>query len=232
MPWKLPNAVLIYTLSDPRTGDVRYVGKTIKNLKDRLNLHLWYAKKGNKTHRCNWVRLLFSLGLSPVISEIERIDLRKEWAERERYWIAFYKSNGADLTNAADGGEGMHGHRHTAEEKAKISAKNRGRVITQEWRDKISMANKGRIHSPEARKKVSEAGKGRRASEQTLVRMSLAQKKAQAGKHAGEKNIKAKLTYDQAAEIRGSLMPLSFIMSQYHISKTQASRVRRGEQWK
>lgn len=43
----------IYTLSDPITGDIRYVGKTT-NLKQRYKAHC-NPSNNKHTHKYNWV---------------------------------------------------------------------------------------------------------------------------------------------------------------------------------
>ncbi len=55
----------IYTLTDPRTSEVRYVGVTAGSLEVRLKGHLRY--KG-KDHRTAWVRSLLAVGVTPVIT--------------------------------------------------------------------------------------------------------------------------------------------------------------------
>ena len=55
--------VFIYSLSDPRTGEIRYVGKTV-NLKRRLYGHLY---DDEKTHKSAWIKSLKRLGLKPQL---------------------------------------------------------------------------------------------------------------------------------------------------------------------
>jgi group I intron endonuclease len=92
----------IYTLKDPTNNHIRYVGKTI-NVQRRLSAHLYRAKKG-KHHTANWIKSLLSQNLKPIIEVIEVCN-KKNWQEREKYWIAFYRQK-FDLTNFTDGGEG------------------------------------------------------------------------------------------------------------------------------
>lgn len=95
----------IYTLSDPRNGAVRYVGKSTQ-VEMRYYNHLDYAKRpGRKFKSTNWIRQLLALGLKPVMTVIETVPY-DQWADRERFWIAHHKAIGADLTNHNDGGYG------------------------------------------------------------------------------------------------------------------------------
>lgn len=39
---------IVYTLSDPRTGAIRYVGKTCRGIKQRLKEHLLALRRESK----------------------------------------------------------------------------------------------------------------------------------------------------------------------------------------
>lgn len=90
--------VFIYALTDPRTGDTRYVGKA-KNPKARLVQHR-QAKDGNR-HKCNWLRQLAGAGLQPGLVVLEETTADR-WVEREAYWIAQGRARGWPLTNILD----------------------------------------------------------------------------------------------------------------------------------
>jgi hypothetical protein len=81
--------VYIYVLRDPRSGDVKYVGKT-KNPKDRKKHHSSPSQlRGSGIKKIEWTRELRSLGLRPLFEIIETCS-EETWVERERYWIARY----------------------------------------------------------------------------------------------------------------------------------------------
>ncbi|MFA6321800.1 MAG: GIY-YIG nuclease family protein [Candidatus Omnitrophota bacterium] len=231
MPRKRPNKVLIYTLSDPITGDIRYVGKTVCDLIDRLYLHLYFAKKGNKTHRCNWIRSLLRFDIIPLIEEIERIDLNGDWASRERYWIKYYKLKGFKLTNATDGGEGCHGIIHDEEFRNKISFAHKGKVISDEQKAKQSLAMKGKIVTNETRRKISEAGKGRIWSESSKKKVSDKKRGIPLPQIACEKNGRAKLNREQVSTIKKSNLSYGKLSSIYGVVKSQIARIKTGQQW-
>lgn len=192
----------IYTLSDPRTAKIRYVGKTV-NLKRRLAGHIGCDGRGNRKH--SWVRSLTVLGLKPEMEVIE-VAGDDEWESSERFWIALIKSCGAELLNRDCGGN--HGKRLSEETKRKIALlktgikqstdtieKRRGsmmgRIVPEGTRVKIAKAHKGKKHSPEAlekmsrwkrgatsketRLKISLAGKGRKHTEEAKARMRASQ---------------------------------------------------------
>lgn len=57
--------VTIYTLANPKTGEIRYVGKTVQKLYNRVNLHIQSSKRSTKTKVCAWIKGLLNEGLRP-----------------------------------------------------------------------------------------------------------------------------------------------------------------------
>lgn len=94
--------IYIYTLKDPESNNIRYVGKTT-NPKNRLNAHITRSKN-NKYHSARWVKSLLNKGLKPILEVIEEC-ADDNWQEREKFWIKFYNEK-CDLTNTLEGGEG------------------------------------------------------------------------------------------------------------------------------
>lgn len=123
----------IYSLVDPRTNRVRYIGAT-NNLKTRISNHLYGIDRG---HCKNWIKSLTVLGLRPIAIVLDVVeDHQREDAERA--WILGFRQSGASLTNLTDGGEGSPGHRHTVETKEKISLSQKGRVRSPATKLRIS----------------------------------------------------------------------------------------------
>jgi group I intron endonuclease len=92
----------IYSLNDPITGEVRYIGLTFNSLKQRLKSH---CSEKSKTHKCNWINNLREKGLKPIIELIEEnISSYDDCCKREIFYIETYKNNGHNLTNSATGG--------------------------------------------------------------------------------------------------------------------------------
>ena len=156
---------LIYILIDPRTDDVRYVGKSV------TGLHRPRCRHGG--HCWSWEENLKNEGLKPRIEILESFpdDLSKEkrngtlevW---ERYYIALGRHLGLPLTNLTKGGEGA--SREWTEEQKKHLRKvthfrnpiNFGRKLTEEERRKIGDGNrhprgKYKKRSPEAQAALS-----------------------------------------------------------------------------
>lgn len=124
-PVVIGNATLatrIYALCDFPSETVRYVGKTIQPLRLRLLAHQRMARRNPRLPVTRWLAKRERAGLNVCIKWIETIDDSRGWAEREAHWIAHYRAQGAELLNLTAGGEGLPGHRFTAEHKAKIAA--------------------------------------------------------------------------------------------------------------
>ena len=121
--------IYIYTLKDPTTNTIRYVGQT-NDLKRRLDRHVTNSRslKDNR-HISNWIR---SLNTIPIMDVVETCDYSVR-NEREQYWIDYYKNQGCDLCNSSNGGAG-----------AGVGNKNCvGRIMSEETKAKIAKANKG-----------------------------------------------------------------------------------------
>jgi predicted GIY-YIG superfamily endonuclease len=135
---------LIYVLKDPDTNEIRYVGKTI-NLRKRYNIHT--SKKTQekiKTYVSYWLLTLLNNNKKPILEIIERCT-KKDWVEREIYWIDYYKNLIPNLCNISKGGEGGNGNTWTEAQKLKQSEILKGRKLTEEHKRNISINNKAKI---------------------------------------------------------------------------------------
>mgnify|MGYP000976296680 CR=1 FL=1 len=114
----------IYSLVDPVTNEVRYIGKT-SDLKNRYSRHLQkcYLEKYDKnTYKSNWIKSLLKVGEKPIMNIIQECD-SSNVNELEIYWINKFKNDGYRLTNLSEGGEfgvDWNGRKHTQETKNKI----------------------------------------------------------------------------------------------------------------
>lgn len=147
--------VTIYALSDPMTGEIRYVGKTI-NLQKRLNSHR--ADRRGKSYKAKWLARILDSGNMPKVDVLETAN-HHEWEEAERFWIAYLRFIGCRLTNLETGGSG--GKRHAPEVIEKMRHSHTGKVISQEQREKLRRANIGKKASPETRQKMRDARAGK-----------------------------------------------------------------------
>lgn len=89
----------IYTLSDPRDGNIRYVGKT-NSPKHRLSSHINGKGLVNESGRkSDWVSELKIANLLPTMEIIEEVS-DEDWSQREKHWISTLKNQGYDLLNS------------------------------------------------------------------------------------------------------------------------------------
>jgi len=99
--------LLIYSLSDPRTNEIRYIGRTIQDLKHRLNNHLSGVRIKNKngqfkSEKEKWFHELLSCNLQPIIEEIDCVECKEDEIPLiEDYWIEQFKVWGFNLTNSS-----------------------------------------------------------------------------------------------------------------------------------
>jgi hypothetical protein len=102
--------MLVYALSHPVTGGIRYIGRSSRGLERprqhgskrnlRVNAHLPVVR---------WIRKLRSEHLEYVIEVIEECSTLEALNEAERFYIAYFRSLGFRLLNICDGGEGRTG---------------------------------------------------------------------------------------------------------------------------
>ena len=198
----------IYTLSDPETNDVKYVGKT-ENIKVRYKKHL-SRSKNTKTYLYSWIRSLKSNPIIEIVDEVE-----ENWQFWEQYWICQFKVWGFKLTNLTIGGDGgknffsektikmlrekntgennpFYGKKHSAETIEKIKLANTGKIYSEETKQKISKSKMGHIVTDEMREKFRlnningvTGMKGKIHSEETKQKMS----KAKIGKKKSKEHV-------------------------------------------
>lgn len=141
----------VYSLSDPRSGEIRYVGGTTRPPEVRLLAHINDSKRGN-AWKDHWVMSLLQDGVIPKMSILEAVD--GPFYAAERSWIHFLRQVGFNLTNLTDGGEGTVGRITREETRLKQSAARKSRVTTQETTVKMSLARKGLVFSEERKAKM------------------------------------------------------------------------------
>jgi hypothetical protein len=84
--------IYIYTLTDPLTNEIRYVGKTTQSPIKRYLQHLNNSKK-RKTYVNIWINDLLNDGLKPIIKVVDKCT-DCNWIELEKRWtIKIYEEN-------------------------------------------------------------------------------------------------------------------------------------------
>jgi len=131
--------VIIYALSDPDSGEVKYIGQTSKTLNERMRIHLKDARSKKNNKRTAWIKSIVKRGKIPSIEIIDEVS-EDSWQFWEMYWIEQFKVWGFNLKNGTAGGDGIKGYIYTEEDKKKM----RGRVVSDESRSKMSKSKKGK----------------------------------------------------------------------------------------
>lgn len=183
---------LVYGLVDPRTGLVRYVGKSTCGLR-RPNQHRApgrLAKAGN-THNGNWIRKLQRYGLDYSVTVIAEFQSAEGLFEAEQFWIDELRSRGFRLTNASGGGPGL--LNPTPETRAKMSKAHLGQKPTASAIAAAVKANTGRKRTLEQRARISASRLGKKPTEAARRNMSLAATGRVTPEHVKEK-LSAALT--------------------------------------
>lgn len=141
-----------------------YIGKTI-NFTRRINEHKNHAKKdGGAFHKA-----ILEYGFDSFVFEIIEECAPEDLNQREIYYIEKIRNEiGQDkVYNICKGGDGgqthdisgsnnpMYGRRYTPEEKAMISERGKGRIVSDETRANLSRALSGKPKSKEAVAKIS-----------------------------------------------------------------------------
>jgi len=205
--------VLIYGLVDPRTSQLRYVGKSKDGLA-RPRAHWKHSRtRETRDHTHNWVRSVFAVDLVPEIEILQEWDGKGDWIQwlndTETFYIGYFRMIGTDLTNKADGGGGTTGLKFpdrpkpTEETKRRISQTLMGRKLSPEqraaisegqrtrrvypehytWGHKIAVALTGKKQSPELIKKRVRANTGKKRSPEQIERLRQGQLRRRAKEH-------------------------------------------------
>ena len=167
----------IYSLTDPRDGEVCYIGQGVGKR------YRWcLSSKCRGLYGVEpWILELRKDGRVPIITKVlENLTYAQVnvW-ERGLIDLLGRRCKGIGcLLNIADGGQNG-GHKQSAETRRKISEGLKGRIVGEATRQKLSEAGKGRKlrpHTDEERRRISEANKGRVTTEATRQKISEAKK--------------------------------------------------------
>lgn len=143
--------MIIYALQDPRSGKVRYVGKT-SDLRVRYNLHTsdWHLNQF-KTKKNSWIKSLKAKGFMPVVTVLDEVE-DEQANEAEIAYIEFFGPE--NLTNGTLGGDG--GVVSDPEAKERIRQAHLGSKRSEDTKKLMSDSHRKRCESPEERKRMSE----------------------------------------------------------------------------
>lgn len=117
----------IYTLSDPDTGAVRYVGKA-NDVSRRFSGHMRDAASGRRKYPLyNWIRKLTAKGKLPAVSVVCEVPAGQNWQNVEREMIARFAQT-SDLLNLAEGGD---------EPKCSVEVRRANGMKSKGWRKRL-----------------------------------------------------------------------------------------------
>ena len=139
----------IYSLSDPSTNEIRYVGKS-DNPDLRLIEHIRKCKYGT-THKNNWIKSLLNRNLKPIVEVLDVVSIH-DCGFWENYWITTMKTWGFNLTNIANGGIG--GNLGSVVN-SKISEKLKNRTFSAETIENMKISATNRKHSEKTKSKMA-----------------------------------------------------------------------------
>lgn len=178
------------------TGVPFYIGKGRGR---RWQVHDWQASAGEKLARHRVIRSIRKRGL-----EIPRVKLHEGLSEAtaNEYEVALIAALGREdqglgsLANLTDGGDGISGHKHSAETTKKFAATHRslGRKLTPEHRAILSASRTGRTISAENRAKMgaalSLAMRGKRKTAEHRAKIAAAHRGKRGATHTPEAKAK------------------------------------------
>ncbi len=181
--------VLIYSLTDPTTQQVFYVGQTT-NLAARFANHLSTGRRNHKTAYAQHIRKLLAINQFPTMQHLETTDIVGK-KPREESWVKHFESLGAPLTNIVYTERAKIVNAAKVEaRKAKAEARAAANRARRAERDALKPA-KSVLGSPEHREKLRVAALNR--SFDWTINSSKAQKARWAAKTPEERAaIKAK----------------------------------------
>lgn len=149
--------VTIYALRDPDTLDLRYIGKAVDPAK-RLRQHLQLGQLNRyRSKKNSWLKGLAAQGRVPYLEIVDEVEAERA-NEAEIYWIDWYRSQGAPLTNGTDGGDG--GAVTDPDARARISAAHLGAKRTAETRAQMSASAKLRCSTERERERLRSISNG------------------------------------------------------------------------
>lgn len=209
----------IYKLIDPITNEIRYIGLTFNELKQRLKSH---CSEKSKSHKSNWVQSLRNKGLKPIIESIEdNILSYDEVCDKEIFYINKYKLEGHKLTNMASGG-------------------NKNKKMSDETRNKMSESAKNRnfklVLSTDTKKIISEKTKKRFEDDYEREKLRISNKKYENSKTEEQKlkdiliqNTKSVFQYDKDMNLISEYISIRDAERRTNINRSNISKCCNGK---
>lgn len=172
--------VIVYGLASSEDGRLRYIGQTTKGLKRRLFEHKYYAKKLKRLPVQKWICSVHEKGYEIIGWIISPVAILHE---TEKEAITYYKSQGFNLLNITEGGEGTIGFHHRGRKRPDLAERNRqnkgkpGRKLSPEENGKLQIYRKKAKPYLVERNKTNHPWIGKKHTEETKLKMVEAWKK-------------------------------------------------------
>lgn len=147
----------VYTLFDPITNQIRYIGITKSSLIKRLKEHISDTKREN-TKKSNWIKSVLRQKSYPIIEELDTALSLEKACALEIFYISLFKTWGIPLTNLTDGGEGF---LRSKEQNIKHS-----NLLKLRYKNPENNPFYNKKHSEKTKEKISKANKGKRRTEE------------------------------------------------------------------
>ena len=146
-------------------GDPFYVGKG-----HGKRSHNLFISSRNKFHK----NIVAKYGAEHIGVFVFPCDSETEAFSDEIRLIAQLRTEGWELANRTEGGEGPRGRILSPEHRRNMSVAAMGRKMSPETKAKLSATNRGRKLSAETRAKMSAAATGKAVSPETRAKLSIA----------------------------------------------------------
>lgn len=226
----IPPLMIVYGLVDAAAPTViRYIGKTTAaRRRKRLSLHLTTARKGERTHRANWIRSVLAAAGSITMVVLADGNSDDEACQLERSLIARHRAAGSALTNETDGGEGRPGRRLSADVRAKLSA-----AAKQLWAQRYARLDEGETFRwgpcpDDRRAKISAGNSGKKRTPEAVAVYSARMKREWASKTGDDRKHSPEWSRHISEALTGKT-PTEATRRKMRVSRLRALARERGE---
>lgn len=193
---------MFYTYAHYRASDnaIFYIGKGSGKRATTLSA----------IHRSlHWNRVKEKHGVKVEI--LAKWKLESDAFEHEKFLISTFRSMGAKLVNASDGGAGgSSGAIKSQEHRAKIGAANKGKVLSKETLERMRAAAIRQFSDPEARELARKNQTGKKQSAETIAKKVLALKGKKQTPEAIAARMKAKKWFRHSEASLAKLRAIAF----------------------
>lgn len=200
---------IVYGLIDPRTGEVRYVGKSSSGM-SRPRQHQNIKSRKLETKCGLWLRDLYQDNHQvPCIIVLAECSSNEMALAEEIRLIAIFRQAGFPLTNITSGGQGSMGRPASDKTKEAVRKAHLGKVYTPEQHARLRDLRKNQkppVMTDESKARMVAKLTGRKQSDEVKAKKSLASKRLWASPGYKEKMSKTKKDkYQNDPEFRANV---------------------------